>query len=112
MKRRKFSEEHEIFRDAFRQFLTREAVPHYEQWEHDGMVSREVWRKAGENGFLCPWLPEKYGGSGADFLYSVVIMEECARARNSGFAISLHNDVVAPYIASYGSEEQNGWPRC
>ena len=77
MKRRIFSEEHEIFREAFRQFLIKEAVPHYAEWEKAGMVSREVWKKAGESGFLCPGVAEKYGGAGADFLYSVVIMESC-----------------------------------
>lgn len=114
MKRRIFSEEHEIFRRAFRKFLEQEAIPHYEEWEKAGMVSREIWLKAGENGFLCPTAPEEYGGAGVDFLYSTVIMEECARSHNSGFAISLHNDVVAPYLISFGNEEQKKrWlPKC
>ena len=75
MNRSLFNEDHEIFRDQFAKFIEREVAPHYEQWEKDGIVSREVWSKAGENGFLCPWLPEEYGGVGVDFLYSVVQIE-------------------------------------
>lgn len=114
MKRRLFSEEHKIFQEAFRKFMEKEATPHYEKWEKEGIVSKELWLKAGEQGFLCPWLPEEYGASGTDFLYSVIITEECSRARNSGFAISLHNDIVVPYIASFGSKEQKErWlPKC
>lgn len=106
MERKLFSEEHEIFRDAFRKFLEREVIPHQEEWKKAGKVSREVWKKAGQEGFLCPWLEEKYGGSSVDFLYSVIMIEELARAKESGFAISLHNDIVVPYIASFGNEEQ------
>ena len=70
------------------------------------MVDRESWRKAGAAGFLCPWLDERYGGPGGDFLHSVVVMEELGRVHESGFAMSLHSDVVVPYIASFGDEEQ------
>jgi acyl-CoA dehydrogenase len=70
------------------------------------MVDREVWRKAGAAGFLCPWLEEKYGGAGGDFLMSVVLMEELAVAYESGFAMCLHSDIVVPYIHSFGTEEQ------
>ena len=75
MKRTLFSKEHELYRDAFNTFLEREVIPYHEQWEKDGQVSTDVWRKAGEYGFLCPWVDEKYGGSGADFLYSVITNE-------------------------------------
>lgn len=114
MKRKLFSEEHRIFQDAFRKFMEKEANPHYEQWEKEGMVPRSLWLKAGEQGFLCPWVPEEYGGSGADFLYSVIITEECCRARNSGFAISLHNDICVPYLSAFGNKEQKErWlPKC
>ena len=114
MKRRIFSEEHNIFRDAFRKFLEKEVIPFHEQWEKDGIVPREIYKKAGDQGFLCPWLPEELGGSGVDFLYSAIIIEECARAHNHGFLVSLHSDVVAPYIYSFGNEEQKKrWlPRC
>lgn len=104
MKRKLFKEEHEIFRDAFRKFLEKEIAPHYEQWEKDRIVPREIYRKAGEQGFLCPWVAEEYGGAGADWLYSVVILEEIVPY--SGVMFNLHSDVCAPYIASYGTEEQ------
>src|SRR5215475_60621 len=106
MDRSLFSEEHETFRKAFRQFVEREIVPHQARWRDAGQVDRELWRKAGAQGFLCPWLEEKYGGPGADFLCSMVIMEELARAYESGFAMSLHSDIVGPYLYSFGTEDQ------
>lgn len=106
MDRNIFEEEHNIFRDAVRKFLQKEVVPYHEQWEKDGICPREIYLKAGEQGFLCPWLPEEYGGSGVDFLYSTIINEECIFARNSGFMMGLHSDVVVPYIYSFGNEEQ------
>lgn len=114
MKRKIFNEDHELFRDQFRKFLDKEVVPNIEQWDKDGIVSREVWLKAGENGFLCPWLPDEYGGSGADFIYSVVITEETARTGDTGFAIGMHNDIVVPYIWHFGTDEQKKryLPKC
>jgi acyl-CoA dehydrogenase len=106
MDRTLFTEEHEAFRKAFRQFAEREIVPHQNRWREQGQVDREVWRKAGAQGFLCTWLEEKYGGPGADFLCAVVLMEELARIYESGFAMGLHSDIVVPYIYSFGTEEQ------
>jgi len=106
MDRTLFTEEHDAFRKAFRQFVEREILPNQQRWREQGQVDREVWRKAGAQGFLCPWLEEKYGGSGGDFIYSTVIMEELASAYESGFAMVLHSDIIVPYIASFGSEEQ------
>ncbi len=106
MKRDLFNEDHEMFREMFTKFLQREVEPYYEQWEKDGQVSPELWKKAGENGFLCPWLPEEYGGSGVDFLYSVLIIEALAGMGFSGFGINLHNDIAVPYIWAFGSEDQ------
>lgn len=106
IERRLFAEEHEAFRAAFRKFLDKEVLPHHEAWEDRGYVDREVWRKAGENGFLCPSIPEKYGGAGADRRYSMVLMEETAKARTTGLGFSLHSEIVAPYILKYGTEEQ------
>ncbi|MCH8499184.1 MAG: acyl-CoA dehydrogenase family protein [Marinobacter sp.] len=94
------------FRDSVRKFLQQEVVPYHAQWEKDGQVDPEVWRKAGELGFLCPTMPEEYGGVGADFRYSAVIMEELARAGTSGIGWGLHSDIVAPYILHYGTEAQ------
>ncbi len=101
-----FTEEHESFRTSFRRFLEREVLPHHGEWEERGYVDREVWLKAGAAGFLCGSMPEAYGGSGADRLFSMVMMEETARARTSGLGFSLHSEIVAPYILRYGSEVQ------
>ena len=101
-----FNADHEAFRDGFRKFMEKEIAPHHEAWEEQGYVDRAVWSKAGENGFLCMTLPEAYGGSEADRLYSVVQMEEIARAGFSGIGFGLHSEIVAPYILHYGTEEQ------
>lgn len=103
-KRTVFSEEHEMFRDQVRRFVETEIVPHHEQWEKDGRVSREAWRKAGENGLLCAAMPEEFGGAGADFLFSMVVLEELARVGAMGPGFTLHSDIVAPYILHYGSD--------
>ena len=99
-----FTPEHETFRDSVRRFMQEEVVPHDERWQEQGFVDKEVWRKAGANGFLCCTMPEEYGGSGADKLYSVVLMEEQARANNSSLGWGLHSEIVAPYLFNYGSE--------
>jgi acyl-CoA dehydrogenase len=101
-----FTPDHEAFRDAFRRFCDKEVAPHHEAWEDQGYVDREVWRKAGANGYLCMTMPEEYGGSGVDKLYSVVQMEELSRGGWSGIGYGLHSEIVAPYILHYGSEAQ------
>jgi acyl-CoA dehydrogenase len=101
-----YSEDHEIFRASVRRFVDDEIVPHHDQWERDGAVSRDVWCAAGEKGLLCCSVPEEYGGAGADFLYSCVLSEELARAGATGPGFTLHSEIVAPYILQYGSEEQ------
>ena len=106
MDRHVFGEEHQIFRKAFRQFIEREVIPNQPAWNKEGIVARSAWRKAGEGGFLCPSLDEKYGGPGGDFLHSVVVMEELAKVYESGFAMPLHSDIVVPYLSKFGSEEQ------
>ncbi|PEA53212.1 acyl-CoA dehydrogenase [Bacillus pseudomycoides] len=114
MKHAYLEEEHHIFRDAFRKFLEKEAYPHYNQWEKDGIIPRSLWRKMGESGFLCPMVEEKYGGAEADFGYSVVINEELEKVGSSLVGVGLHNDIVVPYLTSYGTEEQKKrWlPKC
>ena len=99
-------EEHAIFRKAFRKFLEQHAAPYFEQWEQDKQVPRSFWLEAGKQGFLCPWAEEKYGGSEADFGYSVIINEELAVIGAGVGGIGLHNDVVMPYIQEFGSEQQ------
>lgn len=104
--RKLFDADLDGFRDSVRKFLEQEAAPYHAQWEKDGQVSRELWEKAGALGFLCPGVPEEYGGAGADFRYSAVVMEEISSAGLSGIGWTLHSDIVAPYILNYGSEEQ------
>jgi len=99
-----FSPEHETFRDSVRRFMREEVEPHDERWQEQGFVDKEVWRKAGANGFLCCSMPEQYGGAGADKLYSVVLMEEQARANNSSLGWGLHSEIVAPYLLNYGTD--------
>jgi acyl-CoA dehydrogenase len=106
MKRTLFSDEHRLFRESFQTFAAREIVPHQERWRDEGQVDREVWRKAGQAGFLCPWLAVDEGGPGGDLLCSVVIAEELARVYESGFAMGLHSDIVVPYIARFGDAAQ------
>jgi acyl-CoA dehydrogenase len=101
-----FNADHEAFRDSFRRFMDKEIAPYHADWEEQGYVDRAVWNKAGDNGYLCATLPEEYGGSGADKLYSVVQMEELARGGYSGIGFGLHSEIVAPYVLHYGTEEQ------
>jgi acyl-CoA dehydrogenase len=101
-----FSSEHEMFRDSVRRFVEREITPHHARWEKQGIVDREIWPKAGAAGLLCPNLPQIYGGAGGDYLFNVVITEELARAGITGPGFAVHSDMVATYIATFGSEDQ------
>ena len=106
VERHVYREDHELFRTTVRRFLERECLPHQAQWDQDGIVSREVWLKAGKEGLLCTNLPVEYGGGGGDFGHSAIIAEEIARAGVGGLSIGLHSDIVAPYINRLGTEEQ------
>jgi alkylation response protein AidB-like acyl-CoA dehydrogenase len=100
-------QEHEDFRATVRAFLEKEVVPHHEQWEKDGQVSREVWRRAGEQGLLCFDVDEEYGGAGVkDFRYNMVVSEELCRVGASGPGFPVHTDIIVPYISSLGTDEQ------
>jgi len=101
-----FNADHDAFRDSFRRFMDKEIAPFHAQWEEQGYVDREVWRKAGANGFLCMTMPEEFGGAGADKLYSVAQMELLSGGNYSGIGFGLHNEIVAPYILRYGTEAQ------
>ena len=98
----------QLFRDNVRKFMEKELAPHYTQWEKDEILPRELWNRLGENGFLCVDVPEEYGGFGADFRLSTIVVEEASRAGFAGLATSLsvHSDIVAPYILHLGTEEQ------
>jgi acyl-CoA dehydrogenase len=106
MERSIFSEEHDIFRRNFRQFVETRVIPQQPKWRKEGIVDREIWLEAGNAGFLCPWLDEELGGPGGDFLHSVVVMEELARGYESGWAASLHSDIIVPYIETFGNGDQ------
>ncbi|SCK31127.1 Acyl-CoA dehydrogenase [Variovorax sp. HW608] len=109
-KRELFNEDHEAFRDMVRRFIDNEIAPHHAQWEADGVVPRDLWLKAGEAGMLCCTVPEQYGGAGADYLFDVIVFEEMARSGYTGPGFMIHCDLVATYIASFGSEAQkNKW---
>jgi alkylation response protein AidB-like acyl-CoA dehydrogenase len=102
-----FTEEHELFRQSFRDFIAREITPHHEAWEKQKMVSREVWQKLGENGFLGIQAPENLGGLNIqDFRYNAIVIEELGLSGCSAPAVGfpLHSDIVMPYILHYGTE--------
>ena len=115
MQRLIFEEEHEMFRDAARSFMINEIQPHGEKWREQGIVDREAYLKAGEQGLLLMWADEKYGGAGVkDFRYEQILMEELTRHGDVGFFLWLHSRLVAPYIDEFGTEEQKErWlPKC
>lgn len=105
-KRDLFNEDHEAFRDTVRRFIEAEIAPHHARWEDTGVVPRDLWLKAGAAGLLCCTVDEKYGGAGADYLFDVVVFEEMARSGFTGPGFMIHCDLVATYIASFGSEAQ------
>ena len=99
--------EHAIFRDSLRKMLEKEAYPNYGKWEDEREIPRDFWLKLGEYGFLLPWVDEAYGGLGLDFSYSMILTEELERV-GVGLAsgVSLHSDIVSPYISAYGTDQQ------
>ncbi len=105
-KRELFNEDHEAFRDMVRRFVEKEIAPYHAAWEDAGVVPRELWLKAGAAGMLCCTVPEQYGGAAADYLFDVVVFEEMARAGFTGPGFMIHCDLVATYIATFGSEAQ------
>lgn len=104
---RSFTEEQDMFRTAYRKFLEAEISPHMEAWRKNGIVDREAFLKAGEQGFLMIWPEEKYGGLGEkDFRYEQVIIEENCRAGTGEWFCTLHSRLVGPYINNFGNDEQ------
>jgi alkylation response protein AidB-like acyl-CoA dehydrogenase len=97
-----------LFRDNYRKFLEKEVAPYYTQWEKDEIFPRALWHKLGEAGYLCVDMPEEYGGIGAPFYFSEVIQRETARMGFGALTanMSVHSDIVAPYILHLGSEAQ------
>ena len=101
-----FSEEHEMFRKSLRDFLKREVKPNLNQWEKDGKIPKEIWKKMGKMGFLGLSFPEKYGGSNLDFFFEVVLNEEMGRLNSGGFTVTQQavQYMSGPYILKYGSD--------
>ena len=104
--RQLFTTEHDAFRETVRKFYEKEVIPHTERYESQQHVDRELWNKAGELGLLCATMPEEYGGSGVDRLYSMILIEEQAYAGDSATGFSLHSDIVANYLLNFGNKDQ------
>lgn len=112
---RNFTEEQTMFRDSYRRFLEAEVVPHMERFREQGIVDREIFQKAGEQGLLMIWPDEKYGGLGDnDFRFEQIIIEEVARANTAEWFCTLHSRLVGPYFKNIGNEEQRErfLPKC
>src|SRR5437899_11061035 len=103
-----FSDEHEMLRRSIHAFVEKEVAPRGGEWEAAGRIPRELWQRLGELGFLGLEFPTEYGGSGADFLASVVLGEEMARCRSGGvaFSVLVHTDMSSPWLTRYGTEAQ------
>ena len=107
MKRKIYTEDHELFRISFRRFIEAEIAPNLEQWKKDGIIDRELYIKAGDQGFLAPWADPKYGGLGLDDIrYEMIACEESARLNCSEVGFLLHSWIIAPYINGLGTEDQ------
>lgn len=109
MQRHLYEPIHEAFRDVARKFIEKEIVPHHEEWEDAGKVSKDMFRRAGDQGLLCMAAPEEFGGTGVDdFRFNCVLNEEIQRAGviSSGFCMTLHNDICFPYFQKLANEEQ------
>jgi acyl-CoA dehydrogenase len=109
-----YCDEHIAFRKALRDFCEKEITPFVDQWEADHIVPKEIWRKTGRAGFLCPEVSPEYGGRGGDFRYALIVSEEMSRTWHTGLITALHSDVVVPYINAFGSGEmkQKYLPGC
>jgi acyl-CoA dehydrogenase len=102
-----YNEDHESFRAMIRDFIETEVVPAYPQWEEQGHVSRDFYRRLGDLGVFGINVPEEYGGAGETSLkYNAVITEECARAAVSFGCWGIHVNLVRPYLLAFASEEQ------
>jgi alkylation response protein AidB-like acyl-CoA dehydrogenase len=112
--RRIFNHEHVVFRESVRKWAAAELAPYSGQWRDQGMVPKSAWKKAGEQGYLCMWAGEAYGGAGMeDYRYDQILIEELLHVE-SGFFLALHNRVVGPYLNNLATDEQKArWlPGC
>lgn len=103
---RYFTEEHDLFRKSFRDFLQKEVVPHIEKWEKSGTIDRFIWEKFGEMGYFGLKYPEKYGGMGLDIFYTVIFLEELQKINSGGFAAAMwaHAYLAMTHVFTEGDE--------
>ncbi|MCM2534261.1 acyl-CoA dehydrogenase family protein [Neobacillus pocheonensis] len=108
------SPEHDMFRTSLRKFFEKEVIPYYEEWEENGLIPRELYKKMGEQGFLCPQVDPAYGGLGLDFGFNLVLSEELSRVGGGTSGANIHSSIVVPYLETYGTEEQKKkyLPKC
>jgi alkylation response protein AidB-like acyl-CoA dehydrogenase len=101
-----FTEEHQLFRASFRNFLLKEVVPHIEKWEKSGTIERFIWKKFGEMGFFGIHYPEAYGGMQLDLFYTVIFLEELQKIKSSGFAAAMwaHAYLAMTHLNAEGDE--------
>lgn len=102
-----FTEEHNLFRKSFQEFLQKEVVPHIEKWEKTGTVERFIWEKFGEMGYFGLNYPEKYGGMGLDLFYMVIFLEEMQKINSGGFAAAMwaHTYLAMAHVNHEGTDE-------
>jgi alkylation response protein AidB-like acyl-CoA dehydrogenase len=91
------SEEHKMMQEMIPEFISNYITDHLDEWEKNGMVSREIWKREGESGLLCLDTPEEYGGGGLDFTFNALLIEAFSKKGITGPGFSLHSDIVAPY---------------
>ena len=98
----------QVFTESLERFCDSEIEPHYRDWEKAGLVHRELFRKMGENGYLCADVPEQYGGAGASVHFSFAVVEVLSRRGYGGFVggLQVHNDIIPPYLLHCGTEAQ------
>lgn len=102
-----FTSDHELFRDTARRFIEQEVMPGHAEWENEGHVPRDLWRRAGAAGLLLPMAPAEYGGGGGDFLHTTIVVEEIAAVLATGITgFTTHSDIVAPYLVMFGTQAQ------
>tara|TARA_B100000949_G_scaffold133963_1_gene117976 strand:+ start:1043 stop:2206 length:1164 start_codon:yes stop_codon:yes gene_type:complete len=106
MDRKIFNEDHKLFRESIVEWIEKDIVPNYNQWENDKQIPREAWKQLGELGGLCPMAKEQYGGLEGDFLFQTIVTEELAYRACSGLLVAVHNDLVYPYIEKFSTKTQ------
>lgn len=101
-----FTEEHEAFRESFRDFLQKEVTPHIDKWEKTGTIERFIWKKFGEMGYFGLNSPEEFGGMNLDIFYTVIFLEELQKINSGGFAAAMwaHAYLAMTHVTKEGDE--------